>query len=160
MKSIAIALFALLVLMGCHSAGPKAETKQAIVDTARSTFLPVENVGVPDEQTDSCSYYVYAIVYTSDLKKKNKAYAGVLKDTATPISYFVDHSDDTSVIIHVGFDNNAGQNDNIETTLAWINVDLKRNEVRDITLDPENGILLKVDRHILHAMRQCHYKLP
>jgi len=53
MKSTAIAILVLLVLMGCHSAGPKAATKQAIADMTASTFIPVENVGVPDEQTDS-----------------------------------------------------------------------------------------------------------
>ena len=160
MKKLIDIISILVLLTSCHSNDQESHGAQKNLVTVKSRYPVVESIGIPDEQSDSCSYYVYAIVYTSDLKKKNKDYAGVLKDTATPISYFVDHSDDTSAIIHVGFDNNAGQNDNIETTLAWISVDFKTNEVRDITLDPENGILLMVDKRILHAMRQCHFKLP
>ena len=159
MKNAIIIILLVTLFAACHDVGQQKQAEQTITDTTANT-LPTQNIGIPDDQSDSCSYYVYAIVYTSDLKKKNKDYAAKLKDTATPISYFVDHSDDTSVVIHVGFDNEVTPGDQVESTIAWIYVDLKKNEVRDITIGPDNGILLKVDKKILKAMRKCNYKAP
>lgn len=159
MKNAVIIILLLISFSACHEDARQKQTQLPVIDTTTNT-LPTQNIGIPDDQSDSCSYYVYAIVYTSDLKNKNKDYAAKLKDTATPISYFVDHSDDTSVVIHVGFDNEVAPGDQVESTIAWIYVDLKKNEVRDITIDPDNGILLKVDKKILKAMKKCNYKAP
>jgi len=119
----------------------KIKNKNNVSDTTNQ-FENVNKINSFEE--NSCENIIKKIVISSNgFDSIVKAVKPFLKKEKINIS--IDEITDEEIRIQLSFKNEEGRN----VTLAWFLLNIKKKELSDITIDPENLILLEFDNTLI-----------
>lgn len=111
-----------------------------------SRYLINSALNVKEEETDKCFKKMETLVKTSDfgLALKKKLATDEFDDYDDFVIY-IESATQEKISVEVLSKTNEGRG----LTLAWLKIDLNKNEVTDITNDPENPVMVKCDKSLL-----------
>lgn len=106
------------------------------------SLLKIENnKGSLDSSTLNCDKLVRLIIESSDIDKELKKFHAKIDEIKGDI-----------FIIKIYNVNDR----KTEVPIAWLELDFRKNELRDITVDPETPMLLTFDRSLTnHVKKKC-----
>lgn len=134
-------LFFLLLLFACNSETNNNTKKN-------STKVNIKTINSDKLKEIDCDELINKLIKSSD------GYAKIIKESRSfldvkKINISVDEATSSFIRVLVSFTNK----DEREAPLAWIMVDLEKDELNDVTIDPEEPVKLKFDKEILNQLK-------
>lgn len=130
MKKIILLIIVLLILINCKDSNPQGLNYSLENTIAENTKL-------------TCEDLVYKIVKSSNLELREQK--GFLTQ--------IDRIEEDNITIHVYIENNISDDSKtkqiVESTIAWLSLNVNNSQLFNTTADPDNPIELNFDKKIL-----------
>jgi hypothetical protein len=146
----------LLAVAACNDAG---RSKPAAIDTAKAA-IPV----ITQDQgsaADTCAQLVYRLVATTSLFHTITTTGDSMhmRISADSLNFFIDNADDNGITVKLSHENEAESGAFVDAVDAWIYIDLHKEQVWDVTIDPDSPVALGFDKALLQQVQQCRLVL-